>query len=284
MDLTALDNAIGDDTRGVIVVHPNNPTGSQLSHAEAHGIEALCAARDLMIISDEVFGDFTLDIEDRHDSLINNRSALTFVLMASEISIVNYLLAQSSDPTSAIAAMSIYNRIVLFAVNPMIAAAVALLPFSGKLIGEGDIGGIRRGLRQVSIASFVYIAVLVTPVMFLFGPVIAAALAESEVTAELAVFALRMVPLACLVTTPFFLCRPIFEAMGRGRPGLVMAIVRYLVLSIPLAWSGLHLAERAGHSGLTGLLIGMIAAAAITSFLFGAWTRSALRKRTATTS
>jgi aspartate/methionine/tyrosine aminotransferase len=80
VDLAALDHAIGDETRGVIVVHPNNPTGSQLSHTEAHGIEALCAARDLVIISDEVFGDFLFDIEDRHDSLVTNQSALTFVL------------------------------------------------------------------------------------------------------------------------------------------------------------------------------------------------------------
>jgi aspartate/methionine/tyrosine aminotransferase len=80
VDLNAFDAAIGDDTRGVIVVHPNNPTGSQLTHNEAHGIEALCAARDLVLISDEVFGDFLLDIEDRHDSLVANQSALTFVL------------------------------------------------------------------------------------------------------------------------------------------------------------------------------------------------------------
>lgn len=80
VDLNALDNAIGAETRGVIVVHPNNPTGSQLSHSEAHAIEALCAARDLVIISDEVFADFLLDIEDRHDSLVSNQAALTFAL------------------------------------------------------------------------------------------------------------------------------------------------------------------------------------------------------------
>jgi aspartate/methionine/tyrosine aminotransferase len=80
VDLTALDRAIGSSTRGVIIVHPNNPTGSLLSHSEAHGIEALCAARDLVLVSDEVFGDFTFKIEDHFGSLVANRSALTFVL------------------------------------------------------------------------------------------------------------------------------------------------------------------------------------------------------------
>jgi aspartate/methionine/tyrosine aminotransferase len=79
-DLSALDNAIGERTRGIIVVHPNNPTGSLLSHAEAHGINALCAARDLILISDEVFGDFAFAYEDRYGSFALNPSALTFVL------------------------------------------------------------------------------------------------------------------------------------------------------------------------------------------------------------
>ena len=205
-------------------------------------------------------------------------AALTFVLMSSEISIVNLLLAHSSEPTAAIAAMSIYNRIVLFAVNPMIAAAVAMLPFAGRLLGQGDVAGVQRGVRQITVATVLYVALLVTPTMFLAGPWIAEALAESDVTAEFATFALRLVPLACLAATPFFICRPLFEAMGRGRPGLVMAALRYLVLSIPLAWIGLFLAEGAGHPGLYGLLIGMLLTAVVTSVVFARWTGSALRK------
>jgi putative MATE family efflux protein len=205
-------------------------------------------------------------------------AALTFVLMSSEISVVNLILARSTEPTAAIAAMSIYNRIILFAVNPMIAAAVAMLPFAGKLLGEGDVAGVRRGVRQVSIAAFCYIALVVTPVMLFAGPSIAGALSESEVTARFAAFALRLVPIACLATTPFFLCRPIFEAMGRGRPGLAMAMLRYLVLSIPLAWGGLVLFEQMDRPGLHGLLFGLILAAGVTSTLFGWWARSALRQ------
>jgi len=204
-------------------------------------------------------------------------AALTFVLMSSEISIVNLLLAYTSEPTASIAAMSIYNRIVLFAVNPMIAVAVAMLPFAGRLLGQRDVAGVVRGIGQVSIATLVYVAVVVTPVCLLGGGAIAEALAESEVTARYATFALRLVPLACLVSTPFFLFRPVFEAMGRGKPGLVMAALRYLVLSVPLGWGGLLLSEDAGQPGLYGLLFGMLLAATVTSAVFARWTWRTLR-------
>ena len=61
MDWTALEQAITPATRGVIVVHPNNPTGHFTSPAEANRLSALCAARGMAIIADEVFLDFVLD-------------------------------------------------------------------------------------------------------------------------------------------------------------------------------------------------------------------------------
>ena len=60
---------------------------------------------------------------------------------------------------------------------------------------------------------------LVAPATWFGGPPLAAMLAENPLTAEFASFALRLVPLACLATIPFFICRPIFEGMGQGHPG-----------------------------------------------------------------
>jgi aspartate/methionine/tyrosine aminotransferase len=42
----------------VVVVHPNNPTGSYLKIEERAWLEALCAGRGLPLISDEVFLDY----------------------------------------------------------------------------------------------------------------------------------------------------------------------------------------------------------------------------------
>jgi hypothetical protein len=55
VDFESLAAAANSRTRAVIVVHPNNPTGSALTLAEADALADFCAARGLAIISDEVF-------------------------------------------------------------------------------------------------------------------------------------------------------------------------------------------------------------------------------------
>lgn len=59
LSLDALSALIGPRTRAVIVVQPNNPTGSFLSAAEARGLAGRCGERGLALIADEVFADFT---------------------------------------------------------------------------------------------------------------------------------------------------------------------------------------------------------------------------------
>jgi len=59
-------------------------------------------------------------------------SSLTFALMATETGLLNALLAVSPNPTEAIAAHSIFYRLLLFAFQPVIATAVALLPFAAR--------------------------------------------------------------------------------------------------------------------------------------------------------
>jgi alanine-synthesizing transaminase len=55
VDFESLAAAASPRTRAVIVVHPNNPTGSALTVAEADALADFCAERGLAIISDEVF-------------------------------------------------------------------------------------------------------------------------------------------------------------------------------------------------------------------------------------
>ena len=65
--------------------------------------------------------------------------------------------------------------------------------------------------------------------------------------------------------------RPVFEAQNRGRPGLLMAALRYLVLTGPLAWAGMRGAEWLGAPVLLGLIAGLLAAAGASSALFLGW-------------
>ena len=79
IDFHALEQAITPCTRGIIVVHPNNPTGHYTKPAEMAKLNAICSARDLAIVADEVFLDFPMD-GNRAPSFATNPGALTFTM------------------------------------------------------------------------------------------------------------------------------------------------------------------------------------------------------------
>jgi aspartate/methionine/tyrosine aminotransferase len=79
IDFHALEQAIMPRTRGVIVVHPNNPTGNFVKSGEMAKLNAICSTRGIAIIADEVFLDFALE-ENRPASFAANRGAPTFTL------------------------------------------------------------------------------------------------------------------------------------------------------------------------------------------------------------
>lgn len=61
LDLEGLALACGPRTRAVVVVNPNNPTGHFLARGEWDALCALCAARGLALVVDEVFSDYALE-------------------------------------------------------------------------------------------------------------------------------------------------------------------------------------------------------------------------------
>jgi alanine-synthesizing transaminase len=61
LDLHDLESRVTKRTRAVVLVNPNNPTGSYLKRREWEDLSALCAARKLAVISDEVFSDYAFD-------------------------------------------------------------------------------------------------------------------------------------------------------------------------------------------------------------------------------
>ena len=205
-------------------------------------------------------------------------SALSYILMASETGVVNWLLKGIEHGKEALAAYAIYYRVFQFVVMPAIAASVAMLPFAARRIGEKDIRGVRRALKQAHFAGLIYVAI-VAPILFFLAPPLAAHLSHAQVTLEFLVPALRIVPLGALLATPFFLCRPVFEGMGRGRPGLTMSVLRYVALALPAAAGGLWLAPALHLSKILGLIGGLMAAAAVSSGVFLLWTRNALNER-----
>ena len=55
LDLARLQSAIRDDTRVVAVNFPHNPTGSHISRADLLALVAICEARGITLLSDEVY-------------------------------------------------------------------------------------------------------------------------------------------------------------------------------------------------------------------------------------
>jgi alanine-synthesizing transaminase len=79
IDFASLERAITSQTRAAIVVHPNNPTGQYVKAAEQARLAEICARKNLAIIADEVFLDFSLDGTTEATFAARN-TALTFSL------------------------------------------------------------------------------------------------------------------------------------------------------------------------------------------------------------
>jgi alanine-synthesizing transaminase len=79
IDFHALEQAMTPRTRGVIVVHPNNPTGHFVKAEEMRKLNDICAACEIAIIADEVFLDFALGNR-QLATFAANPAALTFTM------------------------------------------------------------------------------------------------------------------------------------------------------------------------------------------------------------
>jgi alanine-synthesizing transaminase len=73
--------------RAILVVHPNNPTGSFVSRTELAALACLCHQREMALIADEVFADYAFRVEgkarsakERVVSFADVADVLTFTL------------------------------------------------------------------------------------------------------------------------------------------------------------------------------------------------------------
>src|SRR5215469_3796771 len=78
-DFQSLERAITPHTRAILLVHPNNPTGSYVLPEETARLNVLCQKHNLALIVDEVFLDFAFDAPPRK-TFAANSAALTFTL------------------------------------------------------------------------------------------------------------------------------------------------------------------------------------------------------------
>jgi alanine-synthesizing transaminase len=109
IDFPSLYKAVSSRTRAVVVVHPNNPTGSYISQSEQIELNKFCNEHDLALIVDEVFLDYAHD-RVRRQTFAANAEVLTFTLSGlSKISALPQMkvawIAASGPPAQLDAAM-----------------------------------------------------------------------------------------------------------------------------------------------------------------------------------
>ena len=79
IDFSSLYKAVSHRTRGVVLVHPNNPTGHYARPQDVESLNRFCREYNLALIVDEVFLDYPHDSASRLTFAVN-REALTFTL------------------------------------------------------------------------------------------------------------------------------------------------------------------------------------------------------------
>lgn len=80
IDVDSLRRSASDRTRAVLIVSPNNPTGSWLHRDDLTAVSALAAERGWAIIGDEVFADYPLDPAPEAAHVLSASEVLTFSL------------------------------------------------------------------------------------------------------------------------------------------------------------------------------------------------------------
>jgi alanine-synthesizing transaminase len=155
IDSPSLYKAINHRTRGVVMVHPNNPTGSYTSLAERAELNALCREHDLALIVDEVFLDYALAGPVR-ESFVLNQDVLTFTLSGvskiSGLPQMKLAWVAASGPADklhpALARLEIIADTYLSMSAPIQAAAAVLLD-QRKIVQPQLLERVRENLRAL---------------------------------------------------------------------------------------------------------------------------------------
>ena len=159
IDFDSLHKAATDRSRAVLLVHPNNPTGSYVSAAETAALNAFCNDRSrksaLALIVDEVFLDYAHDGAPRN-SFIANREALTFALSGvSKISALPQMKlawVATSGPEEIVAAAGARLEIIadtFLSMNAPIQHAASVLLDQRKLVQPVLLDRVRANLAEL---------------------------------------------------------------------------------------------------------------------------------------
>ena len=149
---------VGPRTRAVVIVNPNNPTGSFVRAAEVERVSALCRQRSMALIADEVFGFYPMDVTcSRGPSVFDvPREALTFGLGGLSKSIglpqlkLGWILVDGAgkDVERAMRALAIICDTYLSVATP-VQLAVRQLLIDGEVVTEQITERVRENYKTL---------------------------------------------------------------------------------------------------------------------------------------
>lgn len=155
IDFHSLERAITPKSRAVMLVHPNNPTGSYVKPHEREQLNELCAARELALIVDEVFLDYSARGVAR--SFAGNQGALTFTLSGlSKIAAlpqmkVAWIVTSGAGKSQALPRLEVIADTYL-SMNAPIQHALPAMLAAGRSAREQLMANFRRNLGAVDAA------------------------------------------------------------------------------------------------------------------------------------
>jgi alanine-synthesizing transaminase len=156
IDLDHLRAQLSPRTRAVLVVSPNNPTGSYLHRDDLDALVGIAVPRDLAIIGDEVFWDYPLQQPDSAVSVLSQQDAVAFSLggLSKSAGLPQLKLGWfgMSGPASQVRALLSAYEIVAdtyLSVSTPVQLAAAELIETGALIRRAIQGRIGRNLTAL---------------------------------------------------------------------------------------------------------------------------------------
>jgi aspartate/methionine/tyrosine aminotransferase len=166
IDAASINRAATDRVRAIMIVSPNNPTGSFLHRDDLDAITALAADRGWAIIGDEVFADYPLDGAPNAAHVLSGAEVLTFSLggLSKSAALPQVKLGwigfggPSTNVDRALAAYELIADTYLSVSTPVQAAAAELIERGAGMRAQ-ILARLRRNLESLRSLASAYPAV-----------------------------------------------------------------------------------------------------------------------------
>jgi aspartate/methionine/tyrosine aminotransferase len=152
------------DVKAVLVVSPNNPTGSYVTRAELDELTTVSHERGWAVVADEVFADYPLDAASPLTDIAADAGVLSFTLAGLSKSVglpqvkLGWIVVGGppADRDAALTSLELIADSFLSVSTPVQVAAAELLAAGAQIRGEiqrrtrGNLAALRRMAREFS--------------------------------------------------------------------------------------------------------------------------------------